>query len=258
MDWIDKLEKRLGGLTLSNLPIIIIFGQIAVWLLVYSKVYPAETLLLIPYKVLQGEVWRLFTFLFVPELGWGPIFLLLGWYVFWFTSQGLIAQWGAFRYNLFIWMGLLFTILISFVSPFNWYTNFYIELSVLLAFATLYPNFEFRLYFLLPVKVKWIALISLGIPLINFLNGPWSVRLVIFASLGNYMLFFGRDLYRTLYYRKRRIDHQKDTQAAAAEAFHTCASCGATDKTNPERTFRYKEGEGVCDVCLAKEPDAES
>jgi hypothetical protein len=82
--------------------------------------------------------------------------------------------------------------------------------------------------------------------------------MMILAGIANYGLFFGKDLIQSLKYRQRRIVHEKKAQVHAEEAFHTCATCGATDKTNPEREFRYREGQGICSVCLEKDVNSEA
>ena len=259
MDWIDKLQKRFGGLAVPNLALYLVAGQVIIFGMELGQFLDIEKIYLQPIKLLNGEFWRAVTFIFIPfERGGGSvIFLLFAWYIFWMTSQALESQWGTFKYNLYIWCSLLFTLVGSFFFPLEYYANRYLYITVLFAFATLYPNFEFLLFFVLPVKVKWIAWIGAGFIALNFLNGSAAIRMMILAGLANYALFFGRELYQTMYYRKRRIEHQKKAQTVAEEAFHTCATCGATDKSNPERTFRYKEGKGICDVCLAKDSGAE-
>lgn len=260
MNWIDKLQKRLGGLAVPNLALYLVAGQIIVYTMYAFGRLDLDLLYLNPILVAKGEVWRVFSFMFIPfERGGGiPIFLLFAWYIFWMTSQALEAQWGTFKYNLYIWCTVIFTFLGSLLFPQYYYENRYLYITVLFAFATLYPNFEFLLFFVLPVKVKWIAWIGAGFIALQFLNDPWPVRMMIIAGLANYGLFFGKDLYQAMYYRKRRIDHQKNAKAAAEEPFHTCGTCGATDKSNPERVFRYQDGEGICDVCLAKGAEEQS
>ena len=260
MNWIDKLQKRFGGLAVPNLALYMVAGQVIIFGMEAAGRLDISKLYLNPLLVLNGEVWRVVSFMFIPfERGGGSIiFLLFAWYIFWMTSQALEAQWGTFKYNLYIWCSLIFTVLGSLLFPQYYYENRYLYITVLFAFATLYPNFEFLLFFVLPVKVKWIAWIGAGFIALQFLNSPWSVRMMIFAGLANYALFFGRDLYQAMYYRQRRMEHQKKAQVAAEEAFHTCGTCGATDKSNPERTFRYVEGQGICNVCQNKTAEGES
>lgn len=258
MNWIDKLEKRFGGLAIQNLALYLVVGQVAVWSLTWFKVVPLDLFYLNPILVSKGEIWRLVSFIFIPPMSWHPIFLAFAWYIFWMMSSALEKEWGVFKYNLFIWLAIFFTVLASLVFPYYLYSNNYIALTVFFAFATLYPNFEFMMMFILPVKVKWLALLSLAGLLYSFAMGSWPSRLIIVVSVANYLLFFGKDLYKTIYYRKRRIEHKKKVKEMEAEPFHTCATCGATDKSNPGREFRYREGEGVCSVCLENESQTES
>ena len=252
MTWIDRLERRFGHLAISNLALYLVAGQIIVWTATWFKIVSVEWFYLNPILVLQGQVWRLVTFLLIPPATMHPIFLAFAWYIFWMISSNLESQWGTFKYNLFIYFGASFTVLASLLFPFYYYTNYYIALTVFFAFATLNPNFEFMLFFILPVKVRWLALISLGFLIWSFFTSGWTGRLIITASMANYLLFFAKDLRQSLYYRKRRQAHTRKMREMQEEPFHTCSVCGATDKTNPEREFRYREGKGVCEVCLVR------
>ncbi|MCZ6672695.1 MAG: hypothetical protein O7C75_07125 [Verrucomicrobia bacterium] len=256
MNWIDKLEKRFGGLAIKNLALYLVAGQVIVFTLTNFERMPITALHLNPILIVKGEVWRLVTFMLIPPRA-GLIFLAFAWYIFWMISQALEAQWGIFKYNLFILGGMFATYVVSIFFPYYLFDNYYIGVTVFLAFATLYPNFEFLLFFILPVKVKYLAWLSLGGLALAIIDNPWPVRVVIMATLANYALFFGKDLYQSFHHRQRRIEHQKKVQDMEDEAFHTCTTCGATDKTNPEREFRYKEGKGICSVCLEKEANSE-
>ena len=258
MTWIDKLERRFGHLAIANLALYLVAGQVIVWTANWFKILPVEWFYLNPILVLNGQVWRLVTFLFIPPVTWHPVFLVFAWYIFWMISSALEGQWGTFKFNLFIFLGAAFTFLASLVFPYYYYSNNYIALTVFFAFATLYPNFEFMLFFILPVKVKWLALISLAFLVMAFFSGGWPSRFIICASMANYLLFFGKDLHRSLHYRKRRQAHTRKLQEVQDQPFHTCSVCGSTDKSNPEREFRYRKGKGVCNVCLEKEARAGS
>jgi hypothetical protein len=258
MNWIDKLEKRFGGLAVPNLALYLIVGQVFVFAGIHFGRIDINLLYLNIPSILNGQVWRIFSFLFIPPATFSPIFLAFAWYIFWMISQALESQWGAFKYNLFIFLAVVFTVLASILFPGIYFTNNYISLTVFFAFATLYPNFEFMLFFVLPVKVKWLAYISVGFLVLSFIGGSWPARVVILVSLGNYALFFGKDLYSQMKNRKRRIEHHKKVDALAEEAFHTCKTCGATDKSTPEREFRYRDGDGICSVCVEKEAASES
>jgi hypothetical protein len=252
MKWIDKLEKRFGHLAIHNLALYLVIGQVFVFALINFGRMASSTLYLNSTLVLNGEIWRLFTFMLIPPRA-GMLLIAFAWYIFWMISQALEAQWGTFKYNLFLLIGVLATWLASLLLPLGFFTNYYIGISVFLAFATLYPNFEFLLFFILPVKVKYLAWLSLGYMAVVFLQPSVATRFEIIAALANYALFFGKDLYQAMYYRKRRSEHQKEKKAYVEKVFHICATCGATDKSNPEREFRYKDGDGICSDCLEKE-----
>ncbi len=258
MTWIDRLERRFGNLAIANLALYLVAGQVIVWSVTWFKIVPVELFYLNPILVMKGEIWRLVTFLFIPPMTWHPIFLAFAWYIFWMMSSALEGQWGTFKYNLFIFLGVLFTILASLLFPYFLYSNNYIALTVFFAFATLYPNFEFLIFFILPLKAKWLAWISLAALVYSFVMSGWPGRLIIGVSMANYFLFFGKDFYLSLHYRKRRQNNTRKLQEIQDEPFHTCAVCGANDKTNPEREFRYRLGKGVCNVCLEKEIQAGS
>jgi len=256
MKWIDKLEKRFGHLAIQNLALYLVIGQVFIFALIYFGRITPSILELNSTLVLHGQIWRLFSFMLIPP-GTG-ILMAFAWYIFWMISQALEAQWGTFKYNLFLLIGVLATWLASLVLPYGYFTNYYIGISVFLAFATLYPNFEFLLFFILPVKVKYLAWLSLGLMAVAFMQPSMATRFGIIAALANYALFFGKYLYQVFHYRQRRIEHEKKAEAYAEEAFHTCETCGATDKSNPEREFRYREGQGICSVCIDKESKAEA
>ena len=178
-------------MAISNLALYLVAGQIIVWTANWFEILPVEWFYLNPILAFEkGQVWRLVTFLFIPPVTWHPVFLAFAWYIFWMISSALEGQWGTFKFNLFIFLGAAFTVLASLVFPYLYYTNYYIALTVFFAFATLYPNFEFLLFFILPVKVKWLALVSLVLLIYAFFMGGWPGRLIISASMANYLLFF--------------------------------------------------------------------
>jgi len=141
--------------------------------------------------IMQGEIWRVLSFIFLP-LQTTPIFLLFAIYFYMMMGSGLEGQWGAFKFNIFYLCGMIGTIIAGFITGFA--TNTYLNLSIVFAFAILFPNFEIRLFLILPVKMKWIAMLSL-IPII-FLTifNTMSGRLAILASFLNIIAFFGKDI----------------------------------------------------------------
>lgn len=264
MTFLDKLEKRFGHWAVPNVVLYIIIAQLVVYALVLGGQISFVTLPLIPKAVMGGEVWRLFSFLISPpNIAGGAmsaLFLAFFWYIFWMMSCALEQIWGAFRFNVYLLCGVFFTIVAAFVgqfvSPAATIIIFpdFLYLSVFLAFAVNHPNVEFAIMLILPVKVKWLAWIAVGLSAFSLLGAPsWGDRIAILGPLVNFYLFFRRDLTNSVESRQRRKALAQEKVERDNAAFHTCNECGATDKTNPERHFRYKTVDGkpvcICDAC---------
>jgi hypothetical protein len=221
------------------------------------------SLILIPGRILQGEVWRLVSYIFVPEIlfrGGNPaiqpllLFLYL-WFLIW-MGDALEHAWGAFRLTLFYLLGMLgVTIATFFFSGGGWFT-FYLNLSLFFAFATLYPDVQIYLLLVIPVKMKWAALISLAGVLLGFIWGPVSEKAGIIVSFANYFVFFGPSGLAKLRNKTeagiRRRKYESQT-ASGDEPLHRCANCGKTEKDDPYLDFRVaKDGEEYCVTHLPK------
>ena len=145
--------------------------------------------------VMRGQIWRLLTFVLLPpnsSLFW----ILFSLYFYWMIGNALENHWGTARFNMFYFVGILGNILAAVLTGYT--TNTYLNLSLFLAFAAVYPNFELMLFFFLPVKVKYLALLDVLLYAWNLIVGPWSVRASIVFSLLNVILFFGGDLLSTI------------------------------------------------------------
>lgn len=237
MSFVDRLDRKIGKYAPANLTLYLIVGQVLVFVSYLSQQIDLFDLLLVPGRVLQGEWWRLITFLFVPP-SLSPIFILFAWYLFYLMGTALEAHWGAFRYTLFILAGFVLTVTFSFLQPGYPATNVFIGGSVFLAFAFLYPDFIINIFFVLPIRIKWLALITwLGYGF-QFIMGTWQTRLMVLASVGNFLLFFAGDLYWLLKQGGRRaVRHAQGTRDEGP--YHRCTVCGITDKTHPDMDFRY-------------------
>ena len=135
-------------------------------------------------------MWRVLTFAFLPPRS-NVFFIIFALYFYWLIGSGLEAQWGAFRFNVFYFFGLLCSLVIGLV--FGYATNTFVNLSLFLAFAILFPDFEIMILFILPVKVKYIAIIDLVALILMLILLPLSSKLMIIVSLANVILFFWRD-----------------------------------------------------------------
>ncbi len=250
MRFLNKLERRLGRFAIPNLTVLLVACQGATWLVgLMSNQDAFSGLLLFPNKVLEGEVWRLVTFVGVsPATGILGFFYL---YLFYMFGTTLENQWGIFRYNLYLLVGYLANVAVALLAGFfdNHETvmeNYFLYGTILMAFAHLYPDFELRLFFVLPVKIKWFALVlwivygfSFLTGLGTFNTGGWVMSLTALASVSNYLLFFGDETVQRIYHRQRRANWHAKTSRNPRQPRHQCTICGITDITDPEMDFRY-------------------
>jgi hypothetical protein len=179
------------------------------------------------------------------------VFLAFVWYLFYLMGSALEGYWGVFRFNLFLLLGWGLTVAVAFLTPGSYTTNLFLGGSVFLAFAFLNPDFEMLIFFILPVKIKWLALIQWVFYGYALLFGSWSVRLATLASVGNFLVFFAGDIVQRIKTGRRRMEHQA-RQAAAREndePRHRCVICGKNERTHPLEDFRY----GDDDRCYCAE-----
>ncbi len=263
----DKFERRFGWLAVQHLALSLICAQLAVYALVLVGAVDYSVLEFNPAAISQGgEFWRLISFIiappYIPVTPVEALFIAIGMYLFHMMSGVLEAEWGTFRFNVYLLAAIFFSIVGGFVGYFVSpqslieVTPGFLYMSVFLGFATLRPDYEFYIMFVLPVKVKWLAWLSAGLVTYSVLfASSFGIVLVILAPIANYLLFFGPVLKRSVANRKRREQFVAEQRAAADEAFHTCSVCGVTDQSNPEMQFRYKKLEGeamcICEVCRA-------
>lgn len=191
--WFYKMEYKYGNYCIHNLMLTIILGQVLVYLadsMMPQMALGANLALFWP-AVMQGEVWRLLTFLFVPPAA-SPLFLLLVLYCDYLIGHTLETTWGDFKFNAYYLIGILGAILTAVLTGYA--GNLFLNLSLFFAFAVLYPDMQFLLFFIIPVKVKWLALASGAYYVFSIVVGSWQTKLSIVFSLAAFLLFFGSDL----------------------------------------------------------------
>jgi len=239
MKLIDRLDRKLGRYAVTNSTVYLIAAQTLFFVLIMMGKLDRSKIWFSADRLLQGEWWRLATFPFDPPLQ-NPLFAFFAWYLFYLMGSALEELWGAFRYNLFLLLGYCFMVAAAFVTPAYPVSNAFIGGSVFLAFAFLFPDFQLMLFFVLPVRVKWLALLTwLGYGYL-FLLGGWSTRMMVLASVGNFLLFFARDIRLTIKHGKRKLlKRTTGTVLRNDKPFHYCTVCGITDKTHPNMDFRY-------------------
>jgi hypothetical protein len=248
MSLLNTLERKLRRYAVPNATIYIIAGQVLFYVFQLSGRFILDRVVLVPALVLRGEWWRLVTFLFIPPIT-NLIFAFFAWYLFYLMGSALEGRWGAFRYNLFLLIGYAVTVAASFLVPLYPATNLFLWGSVFLAFAYLYPDFVLYLFFILPVRIKWLALLTWLGYAYEVLFGSWDTRLYVLASVANFLLFFGKDIAWRLKTGKRSMTAQVRQFSGIKEPFHKCAVCGITDISHPRMEFRYCSDCGGLGYC---------
>ncbi len=274
MNFLNKLERKFGRYAISNLSLYLILCYGCGYLI--NMINPAflSYLTLDPSMVIRGQVWRIVTWILVPP-GTLDIFTLIMLYFYYSIGTSLERTWGTFLYNVYIFLGMIFTVLGSFlllvysiilegglmnyfgvplvIGSDSYYTlmsmqfsTYYINMSIFLAFAATFPNVQVLLMYIIPIKVKWLGIVYAVLLVYEFINTWFVGKVAILASLLNFLVFFlmtrrGLGMRISPKQVKRRHDFQKEIQKAKpmSVAKHKCAICGRTGDEYPELEFRF-------------------
>lgn len=195
MSFLDRLERRFGDWAITQFALFIVVANGVIYLISQARPEFIDQLILDPAAVRHGEFWRLFTFLFIPPQ------MSFIWMAFWLLvlyqfALALENEWGNFRFCIFYAVGALAMILAAFFIVGDTLSNVPMNTTLFLAFATLFPDFQLYLFFILPVKVKYLAALTWLWLAVSFVLGSWVTRVTIAASLVNYAVFFGPDLWQ--------------------------------------------------------------
>ena len=251
--WLDRAEARFGFLAIPGLLRIVCAFVALVFVLVKMNPYFIELIDLDPARVRAGEVWRLFTYIFIPQFGGlFPDWLGVAMYVLflWWMGDGLENALGPFKLTIFYVVGMIGTTIAAFFFGSN-FSNAMLHSSLFLAFARFYPETMIYLFWVLPVKVKWLAWITAAFLFIGFVSNSWDYRAGLIAAFANFLLFFGPDLIADARQRtsvaQRRRKFDTDVREGAGESLHQCVTCGRTEVVAPELEFRVsKDGNEYC------------
>lgn len=209
MNWLNKLERKCGRFAIPNLMMIVIIGQGMIFLA--DMLNPAMGLIskfsLIWPLVMQGEIWRVFTFIFIPSTT-NLLGLVLMLYLYYLIGHTLENEWGDFKFNVYYLCGILGAILAAVLTGYG--INAYLNISLFLAFATIYPEHQLLLFFVIPVKMKYLAFMAGVYYLLMLLVGDWATKASIVLSLANFLIFFGGDFIRHV---KQEIKYSKTRRA---------------------------------------------
>jgi hypothetical protein len=232
------LNRRFGRYAVPNLTLVLICSQVLTYGLKLTHPEILGRLELLPQKVLEGQWWRLATFLAYPPFDM-PLFVLFFWYLFYLFGMALESTWGTFNYNIYLLLGYAATVGAAFLTPDIPTGNGFLYSSIFLAFAYLYPNFELCIMFVLPVKVKWLALLQwIGYGFL-MLSGNIVIWIKVIASVLNFLIFFSTDIFYRVRWGRRHMVQQVQKIAEQKKPRHICSICNATDVTQPSLQFRY-------------------
>jgi hypothetical protein len=250
MSILSRLNAKFGRYALPNLTVVLIVGQVLMFLT--QQLNPGmqgfqmlERIRMYPDRVLAGEYWRVITFLFVPPTT-NLIFAVFFWYMFYLMGTTLEVTWGAFRYNVYLLIGYVASIASAFGVHFAHgalagvpASSGFLFGSVFLAFARFFPEFTLYVMFVIPIKIKWLAMLQwLGYGY-AFLFGDWMERAMIVASVANYLLFFGHDIWLSVKQGHRRLGFHARALRTPPRIVHACRTCGITSDDAPHMQFRY-------------------
>lgn len=189
--WFDKLSRKMRFLAIPSLMkyIVICMGAVFVMNLVFNGMLSGY-LIFDKAAIFAGQVWRLISFIFIP-INSSPLFIIFALYFYWMIGEALESEWGVAKFNIFYLTGMIGTIIAGLITGFA--TNHFLNLSLFFAFAILFPNIELRLFFVLPVKVKWLAYLDAAYFAFLLVISDWPQRIALLVSVANIVLFFWDD-----------------------------------------------------------------
>lgn len=210
---LDRLSYRFRRVCIPNLMLYIIIAMAAVY--VVELFVPEMPLSLYMFfsrdLILSGDWWRVITWIIIPDTD-NPISLIFSLYFYYIIGSGLEREWGGFKFNLYYFMGVVFTIAAGFIAGYA--TNMFLYFSMFFAFAVLYPDFQVLLFFFLPIKIKWLAIVDLVFFIVMFIIGDWTFKAAIIAAMANFVLFFwedfGKFIRNQIYYAKHRKNYKNN------------------------------------------------
>ncbi|MDO5807450.1 MAG: hypothetical protein Q4P26_03565 [Lachnospiraceae bacterium] len=258
MNFLNKLERKYGRYAIQNLPMIMVVLYVAGYVIDLFFSSALSLFQLEPYDILHGQIWRLVTWVIIPPSSL-DIFTIIMLYFYFSLGRTLEQTWGAFRFNLYIFSGMFFTAAGAFIlygalyamtgsqvyGIGNFFSTYYINMSIFLAFALTYPDLQVMLYFLIPIRIKWMGLLYGILILADLVRGNWASRVAIIASLFNFIIFYlisGRldrfsphQVHRRQTYKKK----VKQVQPRGGITKHKCAICGRTEQDGDDLEFRF-------------------
>lgn len=266
MNFLNKMERKFGRFAVQNLTFWLIGIYVLGYIIEYTMPAVLSLLTLEPVYIFQGQVWRIFSWILIPP-STSLIFMIFVLMCYYFIGTSIERALGSFRYNVYLLGGMLISILAALglyggyylatgkalVGIGNYFSTNYINMSLFLTFAVLFPQAQFHLYFIIPVKAKWMGIIEAVWAAFMFINGNLAQRVAVLASLANFLIFY----FTTRNYKRvspkeirRKQVYRQQMRHAEGAAKHKCAICGKTEKDGEELEFRFcSKCEGNYEYC---------
>ncbi len=271
MNFLNKMERKIGKYAIPNLSLYLIMGYVLGYILRFINPAIVDFLTLNPYLILHGQIWRLVTWIIIPPSGL-DLFTVIMLMFYYSVGTSLERTWGTFFYNVYLFMGMIFTIIgsflimgISYVPAFHSFivretygttaffllvarsfSTYFVNMSIFLGFAATFPEVQVLLMFIIPIKVKWMGIAYGVLLVVQFLQSDIVGKIVIGASLLNFVVFFlmtrsGIGMRISPRQVRRRHEYNKEIKRAkpASVSKHKCAICGKNSEDNPEAEFRF-------------------
>lgn len=272
MKWLDKLERKYGKYAIPNLMYYVIILYILGFVIdLAAPGFYQSYLALDASAILYGQIWRVVTFIIQPPNS-SYFFMAFALYLYYMIGKTLEYMWGAFRFNLYFFSGMLMHVaaclLIYLLFDYSFqFGSFYLNMSLFFVYVSLFPDAEFMLFFLIPIKAKWLGIIEglyFGITIaagffVPIGSGLWyqllKIGVVAFPansiaallSLLNFILFFlgsRRSTFSPKQAKHRREYRKVVKKTSGDSSHHRCAVCGRTEKDGEDLEFRY------CSKCI--------
>ncbi|MDE7416422.1 MAG: hypothetical protein K2N44_08990 [Lachnospiraceae bacterium] len=271
MNFLNKLERKIGKYAIPNLSLYLILGYVLGYILEFISPAVRDFLTLNPYLILHGQIWRLVTWIIIPPSSF-DLFTIIMLMFYYSVGTNLERTWGTFYYNVYLFMGMIFTIIgsflimgISYVPAFNSFiireaygpaayfllvarsfSTYFVNMSIFLGFAATFPDVQVLLMFIIPIKVKWMGIAYGALLIVQFLQSDIVGKIIIGASLLNFVVFFlmtrsgiGMRISPRQVRRRREYNREVKRAKPASVAKHKCAICGKNSEDNPDAEFRF-------------------
>ena len=249
MKYVEKFCYNHPNFGIKKLMLYITAANVAFWIIGAINPVFLSYMSFDAKLILQGQVWRLVSFiLYPPSTG---LLAFIAFYFYYWIGSTLEQYWGTPQFNVYFFTGVILTILygflVYFISGVRVVLNAqYIYLSMFFSFAALFPDMQVLLFFIIPIKMKYLAYVDAALFIFGVVTGSFPANLLPVVAVLNFIIFCGGDLFRRIPHRdsKSTVNFRRESQRINREQqsrlyTHKCSVCGRTDTDHPELEFRY-------------------